>query len=242
MWHDTNAVFGFQRLAIVDVAHGDQPTCNEDGSIRVVFNGEVYNHRQLRSALAAHGHRFRNESDVEVIPHLYEEHGVAFVDTLDGDFAIAIWDATKKTLILARDRVGVKPLFVHTGDGTVVFASEMKGIFASGYIRPSMDSVAADVTLDGHRMSGGDRVKVMLWTIDNSVGTFSLDRGHAPELRQLWFGSGKHFCLGPALSHLELDAFLDALLANGKPWTIVRRRYRRNVFVPLYQRLDIKLA
>ena len=103
-------------------------------------------------------------------------------------------------------------------------------------------SVAADITLGGKQMSAGDRVKVTLWRMDNAVGGFDIDNGPVPELRQLWFGSGKHFCLGPALSHLELEAFLCTLIAAERPWQIVRRRYRCNVFVPLYKRLDIKLV
>ena len=132
-WHGRHVGLGCRRLAIVDVAHGHQPTCNEDESIHVVFNGEIYNHRELRRKLLASGHRLRSNSDVEVIPHLYEAYGPNFVDDLDGDFAIAIWDANIQRLFLTRDRVGVKPLFYHTQGDRLVFASEIKGIFASGH-------------------------------------------------------------------------------------------------------------
>lgn len=138
-WTDRQVAFGFQRLAIVDVAHGDQPASNEDGTVRVVFNGEIYNHKQLRTALAARGHSFRSHSDVEVIPHLYEEYGDGFVEHLDGDFGIALWDTKRERLILTRDRVGVKPLFYHRAGSRVVFASEIKGIFASGLCEIAMD-------------------------------------------------------------------------------------------------------
>ncbi len=154
IWHDRHIAFGSQRLAIVDVAHGVQPTSNEDGTVRVVFNGEIYNHRELRKLLADKGHRFRSHSDVEVIPHLYEEYGTAFVERLDGDFAIAIWDATQERLILTRDRVGVKPLFFHHTGRRLVFASEAKGIFASGLCPVEMDPQGlADCSFYGHTIA-----------------------------------------------------------------------------------------
>lgn len=153
-WHTHNVAFGFQRLAIVDVAHGAQPARNEDDSIHVVFNGEIYNHRELRSGLAARGHQFRSHSDAEVIPHLYEEYGTGFVERLDGDFAIALWDARRERLLLTRDRVGVKPLFYHQSGSRVVFASEIKGIFASGLVEASMDPQGlSDCLFYGHTIA-----------------------------------------------------------------------------------------
>jgi len=101
---------GTRRLAIVDVAHGDQPLANEDGSIVVVCNGEIYDAPEPRDRLAAAGHVFRTRSDVEVIPHLYEEHGLGFVAHLRGMFALALWDARRRRLVLARDRFAMKPL------------------------------------------------------------------------------------------------------------------------------------
>jgi asparagine synthase (glutamine-hydrolysing) len=139
VWSAPEAALGCRRLAIVDVEHGSQPTCNEDGTIHVVFNGEIYNHRQLREKLTASGHRFRSNSDVEVLPHLYEEHGLDFVHSLDGVFGIALWDAKRRRLVLARDKVGVKPLFFHATRSRLVFASEIKGIFASGHCGIAVD-------------------------------------------------------------------------------------------------------
>ncbi|WP_068064675.1 asparagine synthase (glutamine-hydrolyzing) [Nocardia xishanensis] len=534
-WHDRHAALGFQRLSIVDVRHGAQPTADESGSIRALLNGEIYNHKALRRALAARGHRFRSDSDAEVVPHLYEEYGDRFVEHLDGDFGIAIWDAARRTLTLARDRVGVKPLFYHVRGARLTFASEIKGIFASGACPPEIDpqglsdclfyghtiapgtfwrdvrdlepgtvltadadgirsrryfrvfqrvdpdaplltgraaieafgerftaavakrvpgevdagvalsggldssaiaavaarrcgaplttlsvrlsgaihdetemsrlvarwlrvpnvesettgarvcellpksmwhfespfwyggvaspfldltalardrglkvamsgdgsdellagydfyrlmrlssrlealrldalrplvwrqatkwiggfavllavagtvtlastigrlvallydtgdqyrlladpdlipdavreglrvtssmpvvgrGVVGDVELDGRRLRAGDRVKVMTWYIDNSVGRFDLDLGYVARTRQLWFGGGSHFCLGAALTHAQLTRFLATLLAAGRPWEITRRRYRFNAFVPLYRRLDVRL-
>lgn len=128
-----------QRLAIVDVAHGHQPIANESGDIQVVFNGEIYNHRPLRRQLAQRGHVLRSENDGEVLPHLYEEYGLDFVGLLDGDFAVALWDGPKRQLVLARDRVGVKPLYYHRSGRRLLFASEAKGLFASGLCDIAID-------------------------------------------------------------------------------------------------------
>lgn len=85
-------------------------------------------------------------------------------------------------------------------------------------------------------------VKILTWTIDNAVGRFDPNRGNVVELRQLWFGGGRHLCLGAALTHVELTRFLEAMLAAGRPWTVVRRRYRVHAFVPMYRRLDVRLT
>ena len=102
---------GHRRLAIVDVAGGHQPMANEDGSVCIVYNGEVYNHAALRPGLEARGHRYRTRSDTETILHLYEEEGERCVERLRGMFAFAIWDARRRRLLLARDRLGIKPLY-----------------------------------------------------------------------------------------------------------------------------------
>src|SRR5215468_2499755 len=121
-----------RRLAIVDVSGGHQPMCNEDGTVWITFNGEIYNHAQLRSALEARGHRYRTRCDTESILHLYEEEGEGVVDALHGMFAFAIWDRVRQRLLLARDRLGIKPLYyTRTGD-ELLFGSEIKAILASG--------------------------------------------------------------------------------------------------------------
>lgn len=131
---------GFRRLSIVDLETGDQPISNEDGTVTVICNGEIYNHVELRRRLVAAGHRFATASDVEVIVHLYEEHGLDFVQHLRGMFGLALWDARRKRLVLARDRLGIKPVhYAITGDG-LFFGSEQKAILASGAVQPLPDA------------------------------------------------------------------------------------------------------
>jgi len=140
---DGMAGLGFRRLAIIDLsAEANQPMSSRDGSIHVVFNGEIYNFRGLRAELAARGRAFHTQSDTEVIVRLYEERGAAFVDAIDGMFAIAVWDGRQKRLILARDRAGKKPLFYYRDARRVVFGSEIKALFAHPEV-PSKVDVAA---------------------------------------------------------------------------------------------------
>ncbi len=134
---------GHRRLSIIDLRpEGRQPLANEDESIRVVFNGEIYNYLELRRELVATGHRFRSETDTEVIVHLYEECGARCVERLHGMFAFAIWDAHDRTLMLARDRVGKKPLYYSIDDHQLAFGSECKALIAAGVARePDLNSI-----------------------------------------------------------------------------------------------------
>src|SRR5579862_1080893 len=124
------AGLGNRRLSIIDLAGGDQPISNEDRTVWIVYNGETFNYRELRADLAARGHRFATVSDTEVVVHLYEEHGPDCVRHLRGMYAFAIWDACRGTLFLARDRLGIKPLYYAEQDGGLVFASELKSLLA----------------------------------------------------------------------------------------------------------------
>lgn len=134
---------GHRRLSIIDLAGGAQPLCNEDGSVWVTFNGEIFNYLELRDDLTKRGHVFRTSSDTEVLVHLYEEHGEALVEHLNGQFAFAMWDARHHRLLLARDRVGIRPLFHATlTDGTLLFGSECKALLTHGALKAVIDPVA----------------------------------------------------------------------------------------------------
>jgi len=133
-----------RRLAIVDVAGGDQPLRSEDGAIALVANGEIYNHEQLRASLEARGHRFATRSDCEVIVHLYEEHGDDCVRYLNGIFGFAIWDGRRQRLLIARDPLGVKPVYWHSDGRRLAVASEVGALLAAGLVEPRVDRVALD--------------------------------------------------------------------------------------------------
>ena len=132
------------RLAIIDVAGGDQPLDSEDGRVTVVVNGEIYNHRELREGLEARGHRWATNSDSEVILHAYEEHGVDCVRHLNGIFAFALWDDRERRLVAARDAFGVKPLYWWSDGRRVALASEIGALLAAGLARPEVDRIALD--------------------------------------------------------------------------------------------------
>jgi asparagine synthase (glutamine-hydrolysing) len=147
---DGPCALGHRRLSIIDLRpEGAQPMSNEDDSIAVVVNGEIYNFQELRRELETKGHRFKSRSDSEVCLHLYEEEGVRFLDRLRGMFALALWDRPNRRLVLARDRFGKKPLFYHVGPKGLVFASELGALVASNHFarRPNMDAIDAFLCL-----------------------------------------------------------------------------------------------
>src|SRR5215211_3756875 len=144
---DAGVGLGIQRLRIIDLDTGDQPIASEDESVVVVHNGEIYNYRELRDELIGRGHRFRTHSDTEVIVHLYEEHGDACVEHLRGMFAFALWDRRERRLLLARDRVGKKPLFYAERGGSLWFGSEAKAILQDPEIPRAADLDAIDCFL-----------------------------------------------------------------------------------------------
>lgn len=147
MFVDGRVGLGIQRLRVVDLATGDQPIRNEDGSVVVVLNGEIYNFRELRRELLARGHRLRTEGDTETIVHLYEEFGVDCVQHLHGMFAFALWDARRQQLLIARDRVGKKPLFYSFTGGELVFASELGALMQDASVAREIDPAAIDCYL-----------------------------------------------------------------------------------------------
>jgi asparagine synthase (glutamine-hydrolysing) len=135
---------GIRRLRVIDLATGDQPVYNEDRSVAVVLNGEIYNYRELRERLRRAGHTFATDGDTEVIAHLYEEEGPAFVRSLVGMFGVAVWDARRQELLLARDRLGKKPLFYADRPGALSFASELSALLADPTISTELDPDAID--------------------------------------------------------------------------------------------------
>lgn len=147
IWTGYGIGLGHRRLSIIDLAGGDQPIENEDGSVRVVFNGEIYNYRRLRDDLIARGHRFRTESDTEVLVHLYEEHGASLVTRLRGMFAFAIWDERRSRLTLARDRVGQKPLYYFSDGDRLVFGSEPRALLTDAAVPRDVDRAAVEAFL-----------------------------------------------------------------------------------------------
>src|SRR6266478_6632660 len=127
-WSAPGIGLAHRRLSIIDLTSGDQPISNEDGTLQVIFNGEIYNYQDLRAALLARGHRFATQSDTEVLTHLYEDHNEDLLAQLRGMFAFALWDGRRRRLLLARDRVGIKPLYIYRDAEKLLFASELKAL------------------------------------------------------------------------------------------------------------------
>src|SRR5262245_3141017 len=143
-----------RRLAIVDVQAGRQPMCNEDGNVWITFNGEIYNHAELREELEAKGHRYRTRCDTESILHAYEELGDGVVECLHGMFAFTIWDRSRQRILMARDRLGIKPLYYACTETELLFASEIKAILAGKTGRPAFNEQALPEFLANGFLSG----------------------------------------------------------------------------------------
>ena len=158
---DRNVGLGHRRLSIVDVGGGHQPMTNEDGTLHITYNGEIYNHSDFRGRLEAAGHVYQTHSDTETILHLYEAQGERCVESLRGMFAFAIWDQTKRELFVARDRLGIKPLYyVLTTDGSLYFASEIKALLIAGAVTPALNYRALPDYLANHATSGEETLFV----------------------------------------------------------------------------------
>lgn len=145
---DSNIAMGMRRLSIIDLQTGDQPFFNNDKSVVVFCNGEIYNYKELRSILQKKGYSFKSNSDIEVIPHLYDEYGIEFIKELNGMFAISLFDKKKNKLFLIRDRLGIKPLYYSIVDNAIIYSSEIKPILALNKVKKDIDFNAISVYLD----------------------------------------------------------------------------------------------
>ena len=175
---------GFRRLSIIDLAGGHQPIANEDETVWIVFNGEIYNYQELRQFLVAKGHRFRTQSDTEVIVHLYEEFGESCVEKLRGMFAFAIWDSRRKSLFLARDGVGIKPLYYFLSNKSLIFASELKAILADPEVRPEIVPAMIDRLLTFNFLPGEDTLLRDIHKL--APGFCLLAKDGKIEIKQYW--------------------------------------------------------
>ncbi len=186
---------GIQRLRVIDLATGDQPVYNEDRSVVVVMNGEIYNFRDLRDRLERSGHRFSTQSDTEVIVHLYEEQGPALVHALAGMFAFAVWDARRRRLLLARDRVGKKPLYYSLRSGALSFASELHALLHDPEVPRDIDYRALDAYLAYRYVPAPFSAFAAVRKLP-PAHTLVLDADGPAELRRYWqldFGRKRRF-------------------------------------------------
>jgi asparagine synthase (glutamine-hydrolysing) len=223
---DQRAAIGMQRLAIIDLAGGRQPMANEDGTIWIVFNGEIYNYPRLRPQLERKGHRFATDSDTEAILHLYEELGDECPSALEGMFAFCIWDTRKGRALLVRDRLGKKPLFYSQGVGGLLFGSELKALLCHPGLSREVDLQALNTYLalnytlaprtmlrevrqvrPGHRLvyEGGRVRESAYWTLRKGAPTARRPEGDAVEAFLEAFGEAVRKRL---LADVPLGAFL----------------------------------
>lgn len=175
---------GFRRLSIIDLGGGHQPIANEDESIWIVFNGEIYNYQELREFLLSKGHKFRTHSDTEVIVHLYEELGEGCLERLRGMFGFAIWDSRRRSLFVARDRVGIKPIYFYHSSRSLVFASEIKAILADPEVTPEVQPGLIDRGLTFNYLPGEETLLKGLRKL--SPGHYLLAKDGEVKIRQYW--------------------------------------------------------
>jgi len=184
---------GHRRLKIIDLSSGKQPIANEDETVWVVYNGEIYNYQELRSFLVARGHRFRTRTDTEVIVHLYEECGEGVVAKLQGMFSLALWDEKQRRLLLARDRVGIKPLYYYLSSDFLIFASELKAILADASVRAEIEEETLDRFLTHLYLPGEQTLLRRLFKL--KPGHYLMARDGRIQTKQYWdlrFSSTRH--------------------------------------------------
>ncbi|MGE3275486.1 MAG: asparagine synthase (glutamine-hydrolyzing) [Vicinamibacterales bacterium] len=233
-WVGDGVALGMRRLSIIDLATGQQPIFSENGQVCTVFNGEIYNFRELRAELSACGHHFRSASDTEVIVHGYEEWGADVVSRLRGMFGLAVWDARDRSLLVARDRMGIKPLYVHERGGRLAFASEIKSLLALPGVPRELDPAALDHYLsflytprDGSIFAGIRKLPpghLLEWR----DGTMRVRRYWDPPASETFTGSPEeavealHDVLRDAVrSHMVSDVPLGAFLSGGIDSSVV---------------------
>lgn len=239
---------GHARLSIIDLAGGAQPLANEDESIWVVFNGEIFNYIELREKLLAQGHRFRTSSDTEVLVHLYEQYGDNFVTHLNGQFAIALWDGPRERLVLARDRVGIRPLFHTRINGRFVFASEVKALFTLPTVPRALNAAALASTFSfwsvlppnspfegvhslppGHRLvvdvRGSALERYWDWPFARTSTLAGSDQACADDLRNLLIDAVR--------LQLRADVPVGAYLSGGLDSSIITTIIRNHTSTPL---------
>ena len=238
LWIDGPVGLGHRRLAIVDVAGGQQPMANEacaergrsNGTIWITYNGEIYNHPSLRPELEARGHRYRTQSDTETILHLYEEEGERCVEKLQGMFAFALWDKTRRRLLLARDRLGIKPLYYAVTEEEIIFASEIKAILVGGFIRPSFNKAILPEFLATGFVSGQETFfkgirkllpgRVLIWSLEEGFRERRywqlpvVTNGHGDTLKES-AGEIRERLTETVRSHLMSDVPLGLFLSGG---------------------------
>jgi asparagine synthase (glutamine-hydrolysing) len=175
---------GFRRLSIIDLATGHQPLSNEDGTVWIVFNGEIYNYKDLRTFLQGKGHIFKTQTDTEVIVHLYEEFGEDCVKKLRGMFSFAIWDGRRKKLFIARDRLGIKPLYYHLSDKSLIFASEIKAILADPEVQAEVVPEMIDRFLTFYFVPGEETLLRNIYKL--APGSYMVVRNGKATITQYW--------------------------------------------------------
>ena len=198
---------GFRRLSIIDLGGGHQPLCNEDETIWIVFNGEIYNYQELRQFLLSKGHQFRTQSDTEVIVHLYEELGESCLERLRGMFAFAIWDNRRKSLFLARDRVGIKPLYYYHSSSSFIFGSEIKVILADPEVTPEVNPEMIDRILTFNYLPGEETLLKNIHKL--APGSCVLIKDGDVKIRQYWDLEVPQSTLSLAAAEEQLSAMLD---------------------------------
>ena len=231
------------RLSIIDLSSGDQPIHNEDKSIWIVFNGEIFNYPELRNELVHKGHRFSTHSDTEVLVHLYEECGTNMFEMLNGQFAFAIWDTKKERLLLGRDRVGIRPLFYHMTKSRMVFGSEIKTLFADMGIPRQIDpGVMSEIFTSWTPVGSGTPFKNIYQIPPGHFASFSKDRFSVKPYWRLsfdqaetkeqdisdWVDEFSSLILDAARIRLRADVPVGAYLSGGIDSTYISSLVKRN--------------